>query len=144
VYNLLGIGYDNASVNTGAHHGPSGLFKSKVLSLFNVDNTSHLLALCASAASKTLPEWLESFMHDTIHYITHSPKRIGEFGHHYRFAEIQAKQLLSVVSTRWLSFEASIRLPLEAWNALLFSHLRQGHCRQRKQGEGNQNIQGFE
>ena len=58
-------------------------------------------------------------MHDTIHYITHSPKRIGEFHDHQKSAKIEVKQLLSVVSTRWLSFEAPIRRLLETWNALL-------------------------
>ncbi|KAK2701747.1 hypothetical protein QYM36_019612 [Artemia franciscana] len=53
IQNLMGIGFNNASVNTG----------------------SHSLALCATYAAKNLPEGLEVFNHDIVNYIASSPKR---------------------------------------------------------------------
>ncbi|KAK2719015.1 hypothetical protein QYM36_006138 [Artemia franciscana] len=78
IQNLMGIGFDNASVNTGSVKGLGVLLKEEVPNLFILGCTSHSLALCAAYAAKKLPESLEVFIHDIVNYIASSPKRQDE------------------------------------------------------------------
>ncbi|KAK2702680.1 hypothetical protein QYM36_018717 [Artemia franciscana] len=78
IQNLMGIGFDNASVNTGSVKGLGVLLKEEVPNLFILGCTSHSLALCATYTAKKLPEGLEVFIHDIVNYIASSPKRQDE------------------------------------------------------------------
>ncbi|KAK2725455.1 hypothetical protein QYM36_000070 [Artemia franciscana] len=78
IQNLMGIGFDNASVNTGSVKGLGVLLKQEVPNLFILGCTSHSLALCTTYAAKKLPEGLEVFNHDIVNYIASSPKRQEE------------------------------------------------------------------
>ena len=78
IQNLMGIGFDNASVNTGSVKGLGVLLKEEVPNLFILGCTSNSLALCATYAAKKLPEGLEVFIHDFVNYIVSSPKRQDE------------------------------------------------------------------
>ncbi|XP_065570287.1 zinc finger BED domain-containing protein 5-like [Artemia franciscana] len=119
IQNLMGIGFDNASVNTGSVKGLGVLLKVEVPNLFILDCTSHSLALCATYAAKKLPEGLEVFIHDIVNYIASSPKRQDELKKCQEFARVESHRLLQVANTRWLSLEASVKRILEQWSALM-------------------------
>ncbi|KAK2727031.1 hypothetical protein QYM36_007775 [Artemia franciscana] len=62
IQNLMGVGFDNASVNTGSVKRLGVLLKEEVPNLFILVCTSHSLALYATYAAKKLPEvWKYSF-----------------------------------------------------------------------------------
>ncbi|KAK2724018.1 hypothetical protein QYM36_002383 [Artemia franciscana] len=109
IQNLMGIGFDNASVNTGSVKGLGVLLKEEVPSLFILGCTSHSLALCTTYAAKKLPEGLEVFNHDIVNYIASSPKRQEEFKKCQEFARVESHRLLQVANTRWLSLEVSVK-----------------------------------
>ncbi|XP_065576392.1 uncharacterized protein LOC136037597 [Artemia franciscana] len=119
IQNLMGIGFDNASVNTGSVKGLGVLLKEEVPNLFILGCTSHSLALCAAYAAKKLPESLEVFIHDIVNYIASSPKRQDELKKCQEFARFESHRLLQVANTRWLSLEASVKRILEQWSALM-------------------------
>jgi hypothetical protein len=121
--NMMGIAYDNASVNTGVHAGLGALLQESLPHLFTLGCTSHSLALCASYASKFLPDGLELFMKDLVNYVAGSPKRITELNQIQEFLQSTHYKLLQIANTRWLSLEAAIRRVLELWSPLvIFFH----------------------
>ncbi|KAK2718843.1 hypothetical protein QYM36_005998 [Artemia franciscana] len=91
IQNLMGIGFDNASVNTGSVKGLGVLLKEEVPNLFILGCRSHSLALCGTYAAKKLPEGLEVFNHDIVNYIASSPKRQEELKKCQEFARVSIR-----------------------------------------------------
>ncbi|KAK2723451.1 hypothetical protein QYM36_001950, partial [Artemia franciscana] len=125
---MIGIGFDNASVNTGVRAGlgalliggsTGGMVNDALPELFVLGWTRHSLALVASHASKRLPEGLEPMLRDLINYVANSPKRIVELKEIQQFAELKVHRMLQISNTRWLSMEQAISPVLEQWNALV-------------------------
>ncbi|KAK2704536.1 hypothetical protein QYM36_016813 [Artemia franciscana] len=107
VSNLIGIAYDNASVNTGVHGGLGALFQESLPHIFTLGCTSHSLALCASYASKFLLDTLELFLKDLINYVAGSPKRIAELNQIQEFLQSTRHKLLQIAHTRWVRKRAN-------------------------------------
>ncbi|KAK2711347.1 hypothetical protein QYM36_012512 [Artemia franciscana] len=99
VSNLIGIVYDNASVSNGVHGGLGALFQESLLHLFMLGCTGHSPTLCASYASKFLPDKLKLFLKEFINYVAGSPKIIAELNQIQEFFQSTHYKLLQITNT---------------------------------------------
>ncbi|XP_055527070.1 uncharacterized protein LOC129719697 isoform X1 [Wyeomyia smithii] len=76
---MLGIGSDNAAVMVGQRHSVTSLLRDDCPHLVSVPCICHSLALCASYASKKLPDHLEQMLKDIYSYLSASPVRLQQF-----------------------------------------------------------------
>ncbi|XP_062550541.1 uncharacterized protein LOC134215347 [Armigeres subalbatus] len=77
--NLIGIGSDNAAVMVGSKHSLTTLLRRDCPHLVGVRCICHSLALCASNATKQLPDYLEQMLKDIYSYLSASPARLQQF-----------------------------------------------------------------
>ncbi|KAK4291750.1 hypothetical protein Pmani_035437 [Petrolisthes manimaculis] len=74
--------------------------------------------LCASYASRELPQRVEELARNVYSYIMNSPKRLSEYTEFQVFTETQPHRILHPSCTRWLSLEEVVKRIMEQWPSL--------------------------
>ncbi|XP_055909018.1 LOW QUALITY PROTEIN: uncharacterized protein LOC129943532 [Eupeodes corollae] len=118
--NILGLATDNASVMSGSIGGVRARFQNANKDIFFLGCTCHSLHLCASAASKKLPEHVEKIVKAIYNYFAHSPKRIGAYKEFQEYFDVKSNSILGLSSTRWLSMEGVVNRILQQWQPLQY------------------------
>ncbi|XP_055837589.1 zinc finger MYM-type protein 6-like isoform X2 [Episyrphus balteatus] len=116
--NIIGLATDNASVMSGNISGVKAKFLQINKNLFFLGCTCHSLHLCASAAFKKFPDYLEKIIKAIYNYFAHSPKRIGAYKQFQEAFDLKTNNILGLSATRWLSLESVINRLLEQWQGL--------------------------
>lgn len=121
--NLIGVGVDNARVNTGATGGLCELLK-KIFALSHlvmVRCVCHSVQLAVSSATRnTLPRNIEYLVKETYNWFSHSSKRQIAYKNIYSTIN-EGKQPLQITracDTRWLSIEPAVTRILKQWEEL--------------------------
>lgn len=120
IKNIVSLAVDNASVMTGHINGVVSKFREDNPKLFLLKCTCHTLHLCASAASKQLPNNIEKTVKNIYNHFAHSPKRIGAYQKFQEFFNMEKHKILGLSTTRWLSYEIVVNRILEQWEALKY------------------------
>ncbi|KAH8036852.1 hypothetical protein HPB51_006121 [Rhipicephalus microplus] len=121
---LLGIGVDNASVNTGVNNGIFETIKREwqLPNLIMVRCICHSLQLALShAVQGTLPRNVDFLVRETHMWFSHSSKRKAAYSQLYR-SLCDGEEPLSiprVCDTRWISLEPAVVRVLDQWDMLL-------------------------
>ncbi|XP_068205152.1 uncharacterized protein [Palaemon carinicauda] len=120
---LLGVGVDNASVNTGLNNGVCELLKREfgLPKLFMIRCVCQSIQLAVShSVAETLPRILDFLVKETYNWFGHSSKR--QLMYKQLFATIndgkQPLQIPRVCDTRWLSIEPAVTRILSQWDEL--------------------------
>lgn len=121
--NLIGVGVDNASVNTGATGGVCELLKKEfgLRHLVMVRCVCHSVQLAVSSATKdTLPRNIEYLVKETYNWFSHSSKRQIAYKQIYSTINDgkQPLQITRACDTRWLSVENAVTRILNQWDEL--------------------------
>ncbi|XP_018567959.1 uncharacterized protein LOC108908408 [Anoplophora glabripennis] len=86
--------------------------------LVSIGCTCHSLHLCASYASKKLPDEVEQFARDIYNFFSNSSKKQIELNECQVFAEEKPTKILYPSQTRWLSLRAVVNRILDHWSSL--------------------------
>ena len=126
--NLLGIGVDNASVNTGRNNGVVEILKKKLdrNDLIMVRCACHSIQLAVShACAEALPRNVDFIVKETYNWFSQSAKRQAAYSdlYNHMYEGKQSLKITRVCDTRWLSIEPAVSRILSQWNALL-SHFQ--------------------
>lgn len=121
--NLIGVGVDNASVNTGATGGLCELLKREfaLRHLVMVRCVCHSVQLAVSCATRdTLPRNIEYLVKETYNWFSHSSKRQIAYKNIYNTINEgeQPLQITRSCDTRWLSVEPAVTRILNQWDEL--------------------------
>ena len=116
--NIVGFASDNCATMIGAQSGFQARLKKEIPSLFVLGCVCHSFALCANAATRRLPSWLEAFVKNVCFYFSRSSKRNVQFRLIQEVVQVHSHRVLKLSETRWLSREAVIERKLEQWDAL--------------------------
>lgn len=120
---LLGVGVDNASVNTGLNNGVCELLKREldVAHLIMIRCVCHSLQLALShSVGETLPRALDYMVRETYNWFGHSSKRKISYAQLYETLNEGKKplQIPRVCDTRWISLEPAVTRILGQWEEL--------------------------
>ena len=120
---LLGIGVDNASVNTGLNNGVYQLAKREfhLPCLVMVRCVCHSIQLAIShAAEESLPRNVDFMIKETYNWFSHSTKRQATYKALYETLNNgkQPLKLTRVCDTRWVSMEPAVVRILNQWEEL--------------------------
>lgn len=121
--NLIGVGVDNATVNTGAVGGLCELLKKEfdLSNLVMVRCVCHSIQLAVSSATRdTLPRNIDYLVRETYNWFSHSSKRQIAYREIYSTLN-EGKQPLHITrvcDTRWLSVEPAVVRILSQWDEL--------------------------
>lgn len=118
--NIIGLASDNAAVMSGNITGVKTKFQNENKDIFFLGCTCHSLHLCASAACKVLPSYIEKVVKNIYNHFSHSPKRVGAFKEFQEYFDVNKHKILGVSSTRWLSLEQVVNRVLEQWEPLMY------------------------
>ena len=116
--NIVGFASDNCATMIGAQSGFQARLKKEIPSLFVLGCVCHSFALCANAATRRLPSWLEAFVKNVFFYFSRSSKRNVQFRLIQEVVKVHSHRVFKLSETRWLSREAVIERKLEQWDAL--------------------------
>jgi len=116
--NIIGFAADNCATMMGSTAGFQALLRKEIPHVFVLGCVCHSFALCANAASKRLPSWLEAFIKNVCFYFSRSSKRNTQFELLQDVVQAQKHKILKLCETRWLSREAVIDRIVEQWDAL--------------------------
>ena len=121
--NLVGIGVDNASVNTGCSAGVCEILKQKLAlpHLAMVRCICHSLQLAVSHAIKgTIPKDVEYLVGETIKWFNVSSKRKYCYSELYQSLHDGDEPLMipRVCDVRWLSIEPAVCRILDQWTPM--------------------------
>lgn len=120
--NLIGVGVDNATVNTGVHAGVYELMKKE----FDLPNLIMIRCVCHSiqlaiskAVEKKLPSGVEFLVRETYSWFSKSSKRQLSYKKLYDiFSDDNPLQMTRVSDTRWLSISPAVNRILDQWEPL--------------------------
>ncbi|XP_040077359.1 uncharacterized protein LOC120849243 [Ixodes scapularis] len=121
---LLGIGVDNASVNTGVNNGVFEIMKRE----WNLPNLIMIRCMCHSlqlalshAVQGTLPRKVDFLVRETHTWFCHSSKRKAAYSKLYKSLCDGDDPLTipRVCDTRWISLEPAVARVLDQWDPLL-------------------------
>lgn len=102
---MIGFGSDNCAVMMGRNNSVKTRLLKDVPTVFISGCSSHLIHLCAVAASSRLPSYIEELTRDLFSHFSCSTKRREEFIEYQSFLELQPHVILRAGTTRWLSLE---------------------------------------
>ena len=110
--NCVGLSVDNASVNVGRFNSLKVLTKKKNPDLFTLGCPCHLIHNAANAASKAFCGEtgfnVEDLCIDTFYHFEYSSKHNGLLLEFNQFRDIDSRNILKHISTRWLSLMNSV------------------------------------
>lgn len=116
--NIIGFAADNCANMMDTTSSLQAQLKKNVPHAFVLGCVCHSFALCANAASKHLPSWVEIFIKNLCLYFSFRSKRNDQFQLLQDVVKAQKHKVLKLCETRWLSHEAVIEKILEQWEAL--------------------------
>jgi hypothetical protein len=117
-HNIVGFASDNCATMMGSHSGFQAKLRHIIPNVFVIGCVCHSFALCANAASKRLPSWLEAFVKNVCFHFSKSSKRNVQFQLIQDVVQSAKHRVLKLCETRWLSRQAVLERILEQWDAL--------------------------
>lgn len=122
VENLVGIGFDGASVMVGKHKSVTVLFKKELTDLIVMRCVCHSLHLCTEKAADKLPSRLDYFVKEIHNFFSNSPKRWEEYKKLYEDVNQNQKHICKKIQglsgTRWLARFDATETILDQWRVL--------------------------
>lgn len=103
--NMIAFAADGASTTMGRISGVQAKLKEIAPHIYVQTCTCHSLNLCASSATKQLPDDIEQLARNVYSYFAHSSKRVAELAECQVFANEKPHKMLYVSQTRWLSLK---------------------------------------
>lgn len=116
--NLIGFAADGENTMFGSNNSVVTKLKAAIPELFTMKCICHSLSLATSAASKELPDAVESLLSNIYNYMKNSSKRQINFELQQKILEVDPHKILKVCPTRWLSLNACVDRVLEQYDAL--------------------------
>lgn len=120
---LIGVGVDNASVNTGLNSGVCELLKKELElpNLIMIRCVCHSVQLAVShSVGETLPRNIDYLVRETYNWFSHSSKR--QIVYRQLFETLndgkEPLKIPRVCDTRWLSIEPAVTRILSQWDEL--------------------------
>lgn len=117
--NLIGFASDGANVMVGRKNSVATLLKNDVNNLIVFKCICHSLTLCASHATKQLPNAPEQMLRETYSYLSHSSKRLICAQQFQKLLDVKPHKILKLYDVRWLLLTACIDRFLEQHDVLL-------------------------
>ncbi len=118
----VGFGVDNTNVNLGSKNSIMTRVKDKNEACYFMGCPCHLLHNIACKASDAFSDVtdfnLEEMCIDIYYYFDKSSKRKSLLGEFADFCEVEYRQIVKHVNTRWLSLETAVRRNLDMYPAL--------------------------
>lgn len=100
---MIAFASDSVSTMMGRISGVQARLKEIVPHIYIQKCTCHSLHLCASSATKKLPDDIEQFARNVYSYFSHSSKRASKLAECQVFAHEKPHKMLYASQTRWLS-----------------------------------------
>lgn len=120
--NCVGLSVDNASVNVGRLKSLKVIMLQKNPALFTLGCPCHLVHNAAHAAGKAFCEAtgfnIEDLCVDIYYHFEYSSKRKGLLLEFNQFCDIESRNILKYISTRWLSLSNCVDRILQQFPAL--------------------------
>lgn len=120
--NCVGFGVDNTNVNVGTRNSIMTRVKQKNDACYFMGCPCHLLHNIACKASESFSDTtefnLEDICIDVYYYFDKSSKRKSLLDEYAEFCEIDYRQIIKHVNTRWLRVETVVRRNLDMYPAL--------------------------
>lgn len=102
---MIGFGSDNCPTMMGSNNSVKSRILTDIPHIFISGCSSHLIHLCAVAASSRLPSYVEELTRDIFSHFSFSTKRREEFVEYQAFLDLKQHNFLRAGQTRWLSLE---------------------------------------
>ena len=120
--NCVGVGVDNTSVNIGCHNSIMTRVHEVNPSVYFMGCPCHIAHNTASHAADALSKAtgfdVEELGVDIFYWFDKSTKRKANLHDYCCFCDVEYKQVLKHVSTRWLSLERAVERILKVYNGL--------------------------
>jgi hypothetical protein len=120
--NCVGLSVDNASVNVGRLKSLKTLMLKKNPALFTLGCPCHMIHNAGNAAGKAFCEStgfnIEDLCVDIYYHFEYSSKRKGLLLEFNQFCDIESRNILKYISTRWLSLATCVDRILDQFLAL--------------------------
>lgn len=117
---------DNASVNYGIHNSVYQKLKTENEHVFKANCNCHIINNCVKYAVKGLYVDVESIVMKIYSEFSSSALQAKKLKECFEFAQIEYKQLLRYVPTRWLSLLPAIDRLVHSWPAVKYYFLEKG------------------
>ncbi|XP_064612974.1 uncharacterized protein LOC135476774 [Liolophura sinensis] len=116
--NCLAFGTDNANVMVGCRKGVYAFILGQEPSIYLSGCPCHLLHHAAEKAASCFPFSIDNILVDTYYYLDKSSKRQTELDSLQTLYEVNHREIIKHVPTRWLSIAGCLDRILENWDAL--------------------------
>ena len=123
---LVSYGADNAAVNYGKHHSVFTNLKQLCPNLISANCNCHVIHNNARFGFKILSRDIELLVIKIFNEFSISAKRVKELKSCFDFVEIEYKELLRHVPTRWLSLLPALDRLILSWPAIKVYFLQLG------------------
>lgn len=117
---------DNASVNYGIHNSVYQKLKMENEHVFKANCYCHIINNCVKFALKGLEPDVESIVMKIYSEFSSSALKTKKLKECFEFAQIEFKELLRHVPTRWLSLLPAIDRLVYSWPAVKYYFLEKG------------------
>ena len=118
----VGVGVDNTSVNLGRHNSIMTKVHQINSKVYFMGCPCHIAHNAASAASDRFRQEtgfdVEELVVDLFYWFDKSTKRKNSLEEYCCFCDVQYRQIIKYISTRWLSLEAAVERALKLFNGL--------------------------
>lgn len=129
--NMISFSADNASVNFGKHHSIFKLLKDKHNpSLIGANCLCHVLNNSIRQANKKLPYDIENLVIKVYNEFSISAQNVEQLKDCFDFVNLEYKNILRHVPTRWLSLYPAVDRLLKCWPAIKTYFLQQDNVHQ--------------
>ncbi|KAK3926633.1 Zinc finger protein 862 [Frankliniella fusca] len=117
--NVIGFASDGCNTMFGANNSVASRMATDYPGVTVTKCVCHSLHLCASEASKMLPNDIEELARNIYGVFSKSSKRQAQLAEFQNFFNLDVHKILKPSQTRWLSVNAVVDRILEQWPALL-------------------------
>jgi hypothetical protein len=118
----VGMSVDNTSVNIGRHNSIKTRVKDANDTVYFMGSPCHILHNTALYGGKAFEEIVnfsaDDLCVDIFYWFEHSSKRKNLLSEFCDFCDVQYRQVIKHVNTRWLSLESAVERVLKQYNPL--------------------------
>lgn len=118
IKNITAYAADNANVNYGKHHSVYKLLCSSNDGILKANCPAHITHNACKYACDKLAVDIETIVLKIYSHFSVSAGRREELRSFFEFVDIEWREILRHVSTRWLSLHPAVTRLLESWPAL--------------------------
>jgi hypothetical protein len=120
--NCFGVAMDNASVNMGKHNSMKTRFESKNSACYVMGCQCHVMHNTSEKASQEFEKVsafdVEEFCIDLYYWFQKSTQRKGLAAEYYEFCDLEYRNIIKQVNTRWLSLQTAVGRALQQFPGL--------------------------